>query len=72
MNCTPCQTALLKVGELLYALRKEELSPETEVLARQVAAMVHVTSRHMVDQLARKVLYEMPERDKVKEAKCGD
>jgi predicted RNA-binding protein associated with RNAse of E/G family len=66
MTCNPCQTALLKVGELLQALRSEQLSPEARVLARQAAASLHVASQHIVDQSARALLYERPGRDRAK------
>jgi predicted RNA-binding protein associated with RNAse of E/G family len=73
MTCNPCQTALLKVGELLQALRSEQLSPEARVLARQAAASLHTASQHIVDQQARALLYEMPGRDLAKgESNAGD
>jgi hypothetical protein len=66
MTCNPCQTALLKVGELLQALCSEQLSPEAQVLARQAAASLHTASVHIVDQHARKLLYEPAKRDSAK------
>jgi predicted RNA-binding protein associated with RNAse of E/G family len=66
MTCNPCQTALLKVGELIQALRSEQLSPEARVLARQAAASLHVASQHIVDQQERSTLYEMLGRDRAR------
>jgi hypothetical protein len=66
MNPAPFQAHLLKMGELLHALRSEQLSPEADVLRREAQASVYVISRHVIDLAINDIFKEPPVRDRAK------